>query len=51
MLTSEMADLIQRAPVANRKLTVFPDCDHLELPIKATQKFGEVMEEFLASCE
>ena len=51
ILTGEMADLIQRAPVANRKLTEFPGCDHLELPFKATEQFGKVMGDFLASCE
>ncbi len=51
ILIGELTDLIQRAPVANRKLTVFPDCDHLELPLKATQKFIEVVGEFLAGCE
>ena len=51
ILTGEMADLIQRAPVANRKLTDFPGCDHLEAPLKATEKFWEVMDDFLASCE
>jgi alpha-beta hydrolase superfamily lysophospholipase len=51
ILTAEMIDLIQRAPVANKKLTIFPGCDHLELPIKAPQKFWEVMGEFLIQCE
>ena len=51
ILTGELVDLIQRAPVANKKLTIFPGCDHLEAPFKATQQFGEVMEEFLVGCE
>jgi alpha-beta hydrolase superfamily lysophospholipase len=51
ILTGELVNLIQRAPVANKKLTIFPGCDHLEAPIKATQQFGQVMGDFLAGCE
>ncbi len=51
ILTGEMVNLIQRAPVANKKLTIFPGCDHLEAPFKATQQYGQVMGNFLASCE
>jgi fermentation-respiration switch protein FrsA (DUF1100 family) len=37
ILSSELKDLAERAPIANKKFIDFPGCDHLELPSKAPQ--------------
>ena len=51
MLWNELKAYFDAVPITNKVLLDFPGCDHLEAPIKATQQFGNAMEEFLASCE
>ncbi|HEX5317001.1 MAG TPA: hypothetical protein VFX22_10165 [Candidatus Kapabacteria bacterium] len=38
-------------PATNKKFIDFAGCDHLELPMKAPQQFGDAMARFLNQCE
>lgn len=51
ILSEEERTLIESIPAANKKFVDFPECDHLELPTKATQKFGDAMATFFATCD
>jgi alpha-beta hydrolase superfamily lysophospholipase len=49
--SKELKALIEHAPISNKKFIDFPGCDHLELPSKAPQQFGDAMAAFLTQCE
>jgi alpha/beta superfamily hydrolase len=51
ILSSELKELNNLAPVVNKQFIDVPGCDHLELPFKAPQQFGDAMGAFLMECE
>ncbi len=51
IFSGELQELLQAAPVSNKKFIDFPGCDHLELPFKAPQQLGDAMASFLTQCE
>ncbi len=50
ILRDELLDLVRAVPIENKKYVEFPNCDHLEIPFKATQLFGDTVHEFLLQC-
>ena len=48
--SDEIESLVNAAPAQNKKFLDFENCDHLEIPFQATQKFGEAIHEFLVQC-
>ncbi len=51
ILTSELESLTAEVPIVRKRFIDFTDCDHLELPTKDPQHFGDAMEKFLAQCQ
>lgn len=51
MLSDEEKSLIDTVPATNKRFLDFEGCDHLELPYKAPQKFGDAMAKFLTQCQ
>jgi alpha-beta hydrolase superfamily lysophospholipase len=49
--SDELEALVNASPSPNKKFLDFEDCNHLELPFKSTQKFGEAIAQFLAECQ
>ncbi len=49
-IIKEDVESLMAAPTANKKFYDFADCDHLEMPFKAPQQFGEAIAEFLGNC-
>ena len=46
----EDVESLMAAPITNKKFYDFADCDHLEMPFKDPQHFGDAIAEFLANC-
>lgn len=51
ILSDEEKSLIKAVPASNKKFIDFAGCNHLELPAKAPQQFGDAMARFLNQCE
>jgi alpha-beta hydrolase superfamily lysophospholipase len=51
IFSGELQELLQAAPGSNKKFIDFAGCDHLELPFKGPQQFGDAMAVFLTQCE
>ncbi len=50
ILSSELESRMSSIPADNKKFIDFDNCDHLELPMKDPQHFGNAMAEFLSNC-
>jgi dienelactone hydrolase len=51
IFAGELKELLNAAPIANKTFIDFSDCDHLELPAKSPQLFGDTVAKFLTACQ
>ena len=48
IVSSELSSYLGTISIPNKKFVDFPGCDHMEIPQKATQLFGDEIAQFLA---
>jgi alpha-beta hydrolase superfamily lysophospholipase len=51
IVSDEMERYVKDLPIANKTFVDVPGCDHLELPQKAQQQFGDSLAMFLTACK